>query len=103
MPRTIKIGSKSYTLPDHALGRMTIGVLLIIGGLLGFLPVLGFWMIPLGILVLSYDIPRVRLWRQKVVAWWRGGKSPEPEWKNGSSKSASDGSQVDKNDDATRS
>ena len=36
--------------------RMGIGVLLIIGGVLGFLPVLGFWMIPLGIIVLAIDI-----------------------------------------------
>jgi hypothetical protein len=79
--KTIKIGSKTFTLPDHALGRMVLGVLLIIGGMLGFLPVLGFWMIPLGLVVLSYDIPRVRLWRQKFMTWWRGGKSAPPDWK----------------------
>jgi hypothetical protein len=82
VPRTIKIGSITITLPDHALGRITVGVLLIIGGCFGFLPVLGFWMIPLGLVILSYDIPRVRLWRQKVMTWWRGGKSAPPDWKS---------------------
>ena len=84
MPRTIKIGSKTITLPDHALGRILLGTLLIIGGCLGFLPVLGFWMIPLGIVVLSYDIPRVRLFRQRVKAWWRrliGRTNPPPDWR----------------------
>jgi hypothetical protein len=71
-PRIIKIGSYSYELPAGAPARIAIGIGLILCGFLGFLPVLGFWMIPLGIAVLSYDIPRVRLFRQKVMAWWRG-------------------------------
>ena len=37
--------------------RILVGVLLILGGLFGFLPILGFWMIPLGIAVASLDIP----------------------------------------------
>ncbi len=74
MPRTIKIGSYSFSLPDWAPARILIGCLLILGGILGFLPVLGFWMVPLGLVVLSYDIPRVRLYRQKVSAWWRKKK-----------------------------
>lgn len=78
MARTIRIGSYSYTLPDWAPARILIGSLLVICGFLGFLPVLGFWMIPLGIAVLSYDIPRVRLFRQKLMAWWRGGKRDAP-------------------------
>jgi hypothetical protein len=78
LPRTIRIGNWSFELPKWAPARMGIGVLLILLGFLGFLPVLGFWMVPLGLMVLSYDIPRVRLWRQKVVAWWRGGKSEPP-------------------------
>ena len=35
--------------------RKTIGVSLIICGILGFLPILGFWMIPIGLIVLSAD------------------------------------------------
>ena len=31
--------------------RSVLGVLLIIGGVLGFLPILGFWMIPFGVAV----------------------------------------------------
>jgi hypothetical protein len=36
-------------------GRTVIGILLTIGGVLGFLPVLGFWMIPLGVAVIALD------------------------------------------------
>lgn len=84
MPRTIKLGSRTFTLPDHAPTRILIGIALIIGGIFGFLPVLGFWMIPLGVVVLSYDFPRVRLFRQRIMAWWRrrNGKVNEtPDWK----------------------
>jgi hypothetical protein len=78
LPRTIRIGSWSTELPDWAPARMAIGVGLILLGFLGFLPVLGFWMVPLGLMVLSYDIPRVRFWRQNFKTWWRGGKSEPP-------------------------
>jgi len=35
--------------------RVTVGALFILGGLLGFFPVLGFWMIPLGLIILAVD------------------------------------------------
>ena len=39
---------------------MPLGILLIVGGLLGFLPVLGFWMLPLGLALLSLDVAMLR-------------------------------------------
>lgn len=36
--------------------RLVLGLLLFVGGVFGFLPVLGFWMIPLGIAVAALDI-----------------------------------------------
>ncbi|MFP6771454.1 MAG: hypothetical protein VCE74_03810 [Alphaproteobacteria bacterium] len=50
--------------------RLAIGVLLLLGGMLGFLPILGFWMFPLGLLVLSYDLPMVRRWRRRLEVHW---------------------------------
>lgn len=50
--------------------RIAIGVLLVLFGCVGFLPVLGFWMIPLGLLVLSYEFSAVRRWRRRFVVWW---------------------------------
>lgn len=40
--------------------RSLLGVALIVGGVLGFLPVLGFWMIPLGVAVIGLDVALVR-------------------------------------------
>ncbi len=48
---------------------MTLGVLLLIGGMFGFLPILGFWMVPLGLLLLSVDLPPVRRMRRRADVW----------------------------------
>ena len=37
--------------------RISIAVLLCIGGVLGFLPILGFWMLPLGIIAFGLCLP----------------------------------------------
>jgi hypothetical protein len=43
-----------------ALIRLPLALLLILGGLLSFLPVLGIWMLPLGLMLLALDIPVLR-------------------------------------------
>lgn len=42
--------------------RTLLGLCLVAGGMVGFLPVLGFWMIPLGILVIGLDVRPVLRW-----------------------------------------
>lgn len=46
--------------PEAKWLRWPLGVALIAGGVLGFLPVLGVWMLPIGALLLGEDIPPVR-------------------------------------------
>ncbi|HET6631957.1 MAG TPA: hypothetical protein VFG73_04535 [Rhodanobacteraceae bacterium] len=43
--------------PSSRWVRIPAGVLLIIGGIFGFLPILGLWMLPLGLLLLAQDLP----------------------------------------------
>lgn len=43
--------------PGARLIRIPLGILLIFGGVLSFLPVLGIWMLPLGLLLLAIDLP----------------------------------------------
>jgi hypothetical protein len=66
MPR-IRLGQQSIPLPASRFARLALGLVLIGGGFLGFLPILGFWMIPLGLLVLSFDLPQVRRWRRRFL------------------------------------
>jgi hypothetical protein len=40
--------------------RFPIALMLVAGGLLSFLPVLGIWMLPLGLLLLAVDLPVLR-------------------------------------------
>ena len=73
-PRKITLFGRDFVLPQSRFLRITIGVLLVIFGILGFLPVLGFWMIPLGLLVLSYEFAAVRRLRRRTVVWWEHRK-----------------------------
>lgn len=52
-------------IPASPMARIAAGVLLIIAGFFGVLPILGFWMIPAGLVLLSFDFPLVRRWRRR--------------------------------------
>jgi hypothetical protein len=77
MAPKIRIFDRHWHLPKSKPIRIGIGILLVVGGLIGFLPVLGFWMIPLGLLVLSIDLPIVRRWRRQLTVWWHRRKGEE--------------------------
>lgn len=65
-------------MPGTPRARRGLGFGLILAGLLGFLPVLGFWMMPLGLFVLSIDSPVLRRMRRQLqVMWERKGRSDE--------------------------
>ena len=59
--------------------RLPLALLLIFGGVLSFLPVLGFWMLPLGLLLLAIDVPFLQgpvsvlmiRWRRRIAVWRR--------------------------------
>ena len=78
--------------------RLPVVILLILGGVFSFLPVLGLWMLPLGLMLLAIDVPflrpaittasvrtrrfvRLRLRRRRRkrrASQASGGKSPSP-------------------------
>jgi hypothetical protein len=74
MAYKVRLFNRHWHLPQSKPIRIGLGILLIVGGLVGFLPVLGFWMIPLGLLVLSVDLPIVRRWRRQLTVWWNRDK-----------------------------
>jgi hypothetical protein len=54
--------------PKWRLVRIPAGALLLLGGIVGFLPLVGFWMVPLGLAILAIDIPVAdRLLRKLIV------------------------------------
>ena len=48
--------------------RTVVGILFMIGGVFGFLPILGFWMLPLGAAFIALDIPFARRWLDGRIA-----------------------------------
>jgi purine-cytosine permease-like protein len=71
----IRLFNRTIPMPQARWLRILIGVMLIFGGFLGFLPILGFWMAPLGVVVLSYEFAWVRRQRRRVAIWWGRRKS----------------------------
>ncbi len=70
--KAIVILGRRIPMPQSVLMRRMLGSTLVVGGSLGFLPILGFWMLPLGLIVLSHDSHRVRRWRRKSeIHIWR--------------------------------
>ena len=49
--------------------RTLAGAALIVGGCFGFLPILGFWMVPTGVAVLSLDFPPLH---RRILRWLDG-------------------------------
>ena len=49
--------------------RTSVGVLLIIGGCLWFLPILGLEMIPIGLMLIAIDVPFLRGPVARMIAW----------------------------------
>ncbi|MDN2564834.1 hypothetical protein N1F89_01235 [Aquibium sp. A9E412] len=80
---------RDVTMPRARWARVALGVLLVLFGLLGFLPVLGFWMMPLGLLVLSYEFALFRRLRRRLAIWWgRRGNGGSKRAGNGDARAA---------------
>lgn len=74
--RKISILGREFRMPQSRGVRIGLGVALCFLGLLGFLPVLGFWMIPLGLLILSHEFHVVRRVRRRLIVWWERRRRP---------------------------
>lgn len=71
--------------------RLLAAILFILGGIFAILPVLGLWMLPVGLALLSQDVPALkvplehaarwleRVWARLAAAWHRRfGSSKRP-------------------------
>ena len=60
LPQKVSRFMKKVRSPEVAPYRIPAGIALTAGGLVGFLPIVGFWMVPLGLAVLAQDVPVMR-------------------------------------------
>ncbi len=78
MPR-MKLWGRTVHLPRSRPLRVVMGFAFVAMGFVGFLPVVGFWMIPVGLAILSVDSPLARRLRRRAEVWvmrrynrWKG-------------------------------
>jgi hypothetical protein len=64
--------------PTSQLVRIPLGLLLVLGGTFGFLPILGFWMVPLGLILIARDVPPLERPLVRLFAWVN---RKLPDWK----------------------
>lgn len=55
--------------PSHRLVRVLAAGFFILGGILSILPVLGLWMLPLGLSLLAEDVPGLKPPLEKAARW----------------------------------
>jgi hypothetical protein len=67
MPESLARAIGWLVSPSAILIRLPLGLLCIAGGIFSFLPLLGIWMLPLGVLLIAVDVPWVRRW---VIRTW---------------------------------
>jgi len=55
--------------PSSRYARIPLAFLLIVGGIFSFLPVLGLWMLPLGLLLFAQDVPMLQKPLAQMLGW----------------------------------
>ncbi|MBI0537687.1 hypothetical protein D9599_19180 [Roseomonas sp. KE2513] len=60
LPQRMRMGIEWLRLTSRRWLRTPCAVLLIIGGVFSILPILGLWMLPLGLALLAEDVPGIK-------------------------------------------
>jgi hypothetical protein len=78
LPESMRGFTRWLRKPSSRWVRIPFALLFIAGGLMGFLPVLGLWMLPIGFLLLAQDLPFLRRPTRRALVgverWWRARK-----------------------------
>jgi len=69
LPEVVQNKVRWLLQPSARWVRIPAGLLLMVGGVFSILPVLGLWMLPLGLVLLAEDIPPLRRGTDRVLAW----------------------------------
>lgn len=62
-----RLFGREFPKPGSRRARLALGIALSVLGVFGFLPVLGFWMIPLGLFILSHELHPLRRIRRRFA------------------------------------
>jgi hypothetical protein len=71
--------------PSSFAVRLFVAILLIVGGIFSFLPILGIWMLPLGLLLIAQDVPALQKPLVAALMWTEARwKSLKANWQSSS-------------------
>lgn len=69
LPRWLGRALRWLRIPSARWVRIPLGLLLVLAGVFSFLPLLGLWMLPLGLLLLAQDLPFLRRPTRRALVW----------------------------------
>ena len=69
LPGRAQAATRWLRQPSSRWARIPAGMLLVGGGVLSILPLLGLWMLPLGLMLLAEDLPGLRRMRGHLLDW----------------------------------
>jgi hypothetical protein len=69
LPRRLQGSIRWLRQPTARWVRIPAGLLLMVGGVFSILPILGLWMLPLGVVLLAEDITPLRSVTDRVLEW----------------------------------
>lgn len=69
LPRWLGRALRWLRIPSARWVRIPLGLLLVLAGVFSFLPLLGLWMLPLGLLLLAEDVPMMQRARDGLLNW----------------------------------
>jgi len=69
LPRRVRSAVRFVRQPSGRWLRIPLGILLTLGGVLGALPIVGFWMLPIGLALLADDVRLLRSGRSRILDW----------------------------------
>ncbi|MEO7068824.1 MAG: hypothetical protein ABI114_18085 [Rhodanobacter sp.] len=69
LPRAVRGSLRWLRQPSSRWVRLPAGALLVLGGIFSIFPLLGLWMLPLGLLLLAQDLPFLRRPTRRALLW----------------------------------
>lgn len=80
LPRPVGRALRWLRHPASRLVRIPAGILLILGGVFSFLPAFGLWMLPLGLMLIAYDVPFLQRPMSRFAVWGTEGWAGFRRW-----------------------
>ncbi len=69
LPDRVRRGVEWLRVPERRWLRIGAAILFILGGVFSILPILGLWMLPVGLALLSQDVPALKVPLERAARW----------------------------------